>query len=128
MGREFNRRLDALPNAEGQPGSIRWLFDQFFSSERFAGLASSTQGDYRWLAMKLCGLKLGSQTLGAFSARAIRGKHADRLYAMLREESGHSTAHYACRFARRVWKWGARREFVAPEMPNPWAGMELQGM
>lgn len=41
-------------------------------------------------------------------------------------EGGHASAHYACRFARRVWKWAARREYVDPI--NPWASMELSGI
>lgn len=67
---------------------------------------------------------MGASTLGRVSARAVRPRHADKLYERLQEESGHSTAHYTCRVARRVWKWAARRELVDAH-PNPWAGMEL---
>lgn len=122
--RTLNRDLAELKAGSGVAGSVAWLFEQFFESERFGTLAASTQGDYRWLAKRIGRLQMGPQLLGQISARAIRPRHADKLYAMLREESGPSASHYACRFARRVWKWAARREFVDAH-PNPWAGMEL---
>jgi integrase len=122
--RTLNRDLAGLKPGAGVPGSVAWLFEQFFESERFGTLAPSTQGDYKWLAKRINGMQMGAQQLGQISARAIRPRHADKIYAVLKAESGPSASHYACRFARRVWKWGARREFV-DAAPNPWASMEL---
>lgn len=123
MAREFNRRLDAAPTSAGQPGTVRWLFDQFAASETHARLAESTRGDYRWLANLLCRLDMNGRPLGAFGARSITPMRADAIYAVIKRQSGHSSAHYACRFARRVWKWAGRREMVLRD--NPWTGMEL---
>lgn len=73
-------------------------------------------------------MQIGESKVGRLSCRVIRARHADALHAILLKESGHSAAHYACRFARRVWKWAARKEFVDPVVPNPWASMELSGI
>jgi integrase len=125
--RKLNKELANLDPEAPAPGTVAWLFEQFFASERFQGLAPNTQRDYRWLAKKLGGIQLGNQPLGCFQARAIRPRHADKLYALFVKESGHNAAHYACRVARRVWKWAGRRELVDPH-PNPWAEMELQSI
>lgn len=125
--RKLNRALVGRDPAAPVPGTVAWLFEEFFASDRFAGLAVSTQGDYRWLARRLGDMPIGMQNLGRLNARSVKPRHADAIYARLRVESGHTTAHYACRFARRVWKWAGRRELVDPH-PNPWAGMELAGV
>ncbi len=57
---------------------------------------------------------------------AVKARHADTIYELLRDKHGHASAHYACRFARLVWKWAARREIV--DGANPWADMELKGI
>ena len=126
--RRLNRDLAGLDPGAAEPGPVAWLFEEFFRGDRFGGLAPSTQGDYRWLARRLGRLAIGPQTLGRVQARAVRARHADRIYAVPAVESGHATAHYACRFARRVWKWAARREHVESHAANPWAGMELPGI
>jgi integrase len=125
--RKLNRDLAGLDPDQAAPGTVTWLFERFFASDRFAGLALSTQKDYRWLARRLGEVSLGSVPLGRVNALSVRPRHADRIYQLLKETSGHATAHYACRFARRVWKWAGRRELVAAH-PNPWAGMELAGL
>jgi integrase len=125
---KLNAELDGLDPGAAVPGTVAWLFGEFFKSDRFASLAKSTQGDYRWLAKRLGALLTGERSVGQLSCRVIRARHADALHAILLKESGHSAAHYACRFARRVWKWAARKEFVDPMMPNPWASMELSGI
>lgn len=122
--RRLNKDHAGLDADAHLPGTVAWLFQQFFATDRFTGLAPSTQNDYRWLAKRLGAVEMGPTTLGRVSARAVRPRHADKLYERLREESGHTTAHYACRVARRVWKWAARRELVDAH-PNPWAAMEL---
>lgn len=104
------------------PGSVRWLFQRFEESEAFRDLAASTQKDYRWLARMLSGHPVGAVPLGTLPAAAIKARHADRIYPELRAKHGDSAAHYACRFARRVWKWGRRQEHVGE---NPWAEMGL---
>lgn len=125
--RKLNKELAGLDPDAPVPGTVAWLFAQFFASERFKALAGSTQKDYRWLAKRIGKLAPGAAPISGIAARAIRPRHADKLYEMLRDESGPSVAHYACRVARRVWKWGARREFVDAH-PNPWAGMELASL
>ncbi len=125
--RKLNKdRADLDPGA-AVPGSVEWVFHQFFEGEKFAALAASTQADYRWLAKRLGAIPMGPTTVGRLSARAIKPRHADKLYLDLKKEAGHTTAHYACRFARRVWKWAARREMVDGAV-NPWAEMELAGV
>ncbi len=125
--RTLNRDLAGLDPGAARPGTVAWLFAQFFASDRFTKLAASTQGDYRWLAKRLGALEVGPRPFGQYDARVVRARHADKIYEQLTEGSGHATAHYACRFARRVWKWGGRREFV-DQHPNPWSGMELAGI
>lgn len=125
--RKLNKELAGLDPDAAAPGSVTWLFEQFFTSDRFGELSPSTQKDYRWLAKRLGTLEIGAQPLGHYAARALRPRHADQIYARLRVVSGHTTAHYACRFARRVWHWAGRRELVDAH-PNPWAAMELAGV
>lgn len=125
--RKLNKELAGLDPDRAPPGTVAWLFEQFMDGERFGKLAASTQKDYRWLAKRLGTVEIAATTLGRLGARAVRPRHADKIYQVLRAASGHSTAHYACRFARRVWKWAARREFV-DATPNPWSGMELAGL
>jgi len=128
LARTLNR--DHLALGPGAPaiGSVSWLLEAFLASDRFAELAASTQRDYRWIAQRvLPPLPVASQELGRYPATSIRPRHADAIHALLRAEHGASAAHYACRVARRIWHWGARREMVDAAM-NPWAGMELRGI
>ena len=107
-------------------GTIRWLFDSFLAGERAQALAPATRRDYRWLALRVIGpLRLGPLTVGEMPAMAIRPRHADRIYALIVEANGAAAGHYATRFARRVWKWAARKELVDQ---NPWREMELKGL
>jgi site-specific recombinase XerD len=109
-------------------GSVKWMFEAFLGSDRFEGLAASTQKDYRWITRKvLSPLALGNRELGSYPAMAIRPRHADSIYSLVKEDIGHPAAHYACRVARRIWHWAARREIV-DAVVNPWAGMELRGI
>jgi hypothetical protein len=125
LARQINAELQ-----KGQgpaPGSVRWLFTLFEQDERFGRLAPSTKKDYLWLGRLLCGLPVGGVALGGFPAGALKPRHADRLYEALCLDHGKATAHYACRYARRVWNWGGRRDHV-DRRDNPWARMELQGI
>jgi hypothetical protein len=92
--RKLNAELAGLDPGAAEPGSVAWLFEQFFASERFGTLGKQTQRDYRWLAKKLGALELGNQALGRYQARAIRPRHADRIYALLTAAHGHNVAHY----------------------------------
>ncbi|WP_073139212.1 tyrosine-type recombinase/integrase [Muricoccus roseus] len=121
--RSLNKEHLALAAEAPLPGSVAWLLGTFNETDRFNGLAASTQKDYRHLARVLGGVEVGNTTLGRMAAMSIRPRHADGLFAKLKAERGLHTAHYACRYARRVWKWAARKELVGPV--NPWAGMEL---
>lgn len=108
-------------------GTIRWMLDLFFQSERAQTLAPSTLRDYRWLAYSvLAPLRAGTVIVGEMPAMAIKPRHADGIHKAIMEERGNAAAHYAARFARRVWHWAARREIVGAV--NPWAGMELAGL
>lgn len=122
--RKLNQELANLEPASAVPGTVTWIFDRFFASEKFAALAPATQRDYRWLAKVLGDLPMGAKPLGSYSARAVKARHADTVYAAIVADRGHSAGHYACRFARRVWKWAGRLDFVDPH-PNPWASMGL---
>ncbi len=107
-------------------GTVAWVLEAFLESDKFKALAASTQGDYTWLARKvLRPLPVNTRQLGDLAANAIRPIHADGIYDELLTSKGHHTAHYACRFARRVWKWARRREMVDE---NPWEKMEMQGL
>jgi integrase len=125
--RKLNKELAGLDPDAAPPGTVTWLFEQFFAGERFKSLAAGTQRDYRWIARTLGTVPVGNQTLGRLQARAIRPRHADSIYAALLKEKGHSAAHYACRVARRVWKWAGRRELVE-QNANPWSDMELKSI
>ena len=120
---------DHLSLGADQPavGSVAWVLETFLADEKCTTLAASTQKDYRWLARKvLAPLQVNNRPLGELRALAIKPRHADAIYAQLKAANGHATAHYACRFARRVWKWAGRREIV--DQANPWAAMELAGL
>ncbi len=123
MARQLNQQFAGLPSAAKTPGTVEWMFEQFFEGEKFDTLAANTQRDYRWLAKRLCGLEIAGNRLGSLPARSVKARHADKLYATLVKD-GATAAHYACRFARRVWKWAGRRDLVDAH-PNPWSGMEL---
>ena len=123
VARGLNRQLAG--EGKAAPGTVRWLFDQWEASDKFATRADSTRKDYRWLAKLLAAHQVGGVALGELPAKALRARHADKIHADLRAKHGPATAHYACRFARRVWNWGRRQEAV---QDNPWAGMELAGL
>ncbi|EHM01222.1 site-specific recombinase, phage integrase family [Acetobacteraceae bacterium AT-5844] len=124
--RALNKRHLELRDDQPVPGTVAWLFRQFEASDRFGKLANGTQRDYRWLAKLLEAHPVGNTTLGRLPAMAIKPRHADGIFAELFQSNGHHAAHYACRYARRVWKWAARREHVGPV--NPWSGMELPSL
>jgi Phage integrase family len=108
-------------------GSVRWVFAKFLESERAKSLADSTRRDYKWLAERVIQpVRVGSLLVADMPAMGIKARHADRIYELIAQERGHATGHYATRFARRVWKWAARRELV--DATNPWAGMELRSL
>jgi len=123
--RTLNRDNLSIGVNQAPVGTVRWMIDTFLDSERCATLAAATQRDYRWLGVKvLSNIPVGAHTLGNLPAVSIKPRHADFIYTIIREERGDATAHYACRFARRLWHWAARREIVPPV--NPWTGMELR--
>lgn len=123
VARGLNRQLAG--DGKAAPGTVRWLFDLWEASDKFASRADSTRKDYKWLARLLAGHQAGGVALGTLPARALRARHADKIHADLASKHGAATAHYACRFARRVWNWGRRQEAVGD---NPWSGMELPGL
>jgi len=127
LARRLNAELQDLPAGAHMPGTVGWVFEQFFASENFTSKASSTQTDYRWLAKRLGREIVGDDLLATLNAASLKPRHADAIIASVEKLSGHSTAHYCARFARRVWKWAARQEFVGAAV-NPWSGMELKGL
>lgn len=123
--RTLNRENLSIGKDQSPVGTVRWMIDTFLDSERCSGLSAVTQRDYRWLGQKvLSDIPVGAHTLGQLPAASVKPRHADFIYTIVRDERGEATAHYACRFARRLWHWAARREIVP--MVNPWAGMELK--
>ncbi|MBR0648099.1 tyrosine-type recombinase/integrase [Roseomonas terrae] len=104
---------------------MRWLFSLFEATAKFEGLADNTRRDYRWLAGVLAAHDVNGLQLGTIPAKALKPRHADKIHADLRIARGAAAAHYACRYARRVWNWARRQEHVEA---NPWAGMELPGV
>jgi integrase len=126
MARKLNAELLALPLGTKAPGCVGWVFDKFFEGEKFQKLAHSTQVDYRWLAKRICKVQVDHRTLGEINAMSIKPHNADWIIDQIREESGHSVSHYCARFARRVWKWAGRKEYV-PAL-NPFKDMELEGL
>jgi len=125
--RKLNRELAGLDPDAPEPGSVSWLFAEFSRHEKFAALGASTQGDYKWIARRLGAVQIGAQAFGRYPARAVKARHADRIYALVRDESGPAAAHYVCRVARRVWNWAGRLEHV-DRADNPWAKMELKSL
>lgn len=123
VARQLNQQLAGEGRA-GQ-GTVRWLLDQFEASPTFERKAESTRKDYRWLGRLLSAHEIGGVQLGGLPARAIRARHADKIHAELKTKHGAATAHYACRYSRRVWNWARRQEHVED---NPWAAMELAGL
>jgi site-specific recombinase XerD len=124
--RMLNRDHLTLTPDKPAVGSVGYVLEAFLESDRYKALAASTQRDYRWLARTvLRPLPAGRRPLGEMPAMAVKPIHADGIYATLLAGRGPSTAHYACRFARRVWKWALRRDLVDA---NPWTEMELAGL
>ena len=126
LARKLNQELQALTEGAQPAGTVSWVFEEFFKTEKFQSLAKSTQTDYRWLAKCLNNVQVGERTLGEFIAMAIKPRHADQIYNHILNARGHSTAHYCARFARRVWKWAGRKEYVGSV--NPWRDMELKSL
>ena len=128
FARTLNRDHLQLGPGAPAPGSVAWLYEAFLASERFQQLAEKTRRDYSFVMRTVLGtLLLGGKTVAEYQARTIRPRHADGIYALLQAQRGHHSAHYACRVARRIWHWGARRELV-DATSNPWAGMELRSL
>lgn len=126
--RTLNRDHLGLGPKDAPVGSVLWMFNSFVAGDRFEALAAATQRDYRWLLLRvLAPMELGGRPLGGYLATQIKPRHADAIYGLIKESHGHSAAHYACRVARRVWKWGGRRELV-DRLNNPWTDMELKGI
>ena len=125
--RILNQDAEKMGAGLGAPGTVHWVFQQFFLSENFAKLAEPTKRDYRWVLRMLDGTKLGPMALSAFPIRTIKPRHADRVYGLLRAGGKIAAAHYACRVSRRVWKWAGRQGFV-DRTENPWTEMELRGL
>ena len=48
--RKLNAELAIMQAGANAPGTVAWVFGQFFSSDRFNSLARFTQTDYRRLA------------------------------------------------------------------------------
>ncbi len=126
MAKKLNAELLAMPLGAKAPGCVAWVFEQFFETEKFKSLARSTQTDYRWLAQRLGKVMMGNRPLGEFNAMSIKARHADFVIEQINKESGHSASHYCARFARRVWKWAGRKEFV--DQINPFKDMEMKGL
>lgn len=123
--RKLNRENLSIGPDQAPVGTVRWMIDVFLDSDRCKGLAPATQRDYRWLGQRvLSDIAVGATTLGAMAATGIKPRHADHIHGLILEARGPATAHYACRFARRLWHWAARREIV--DSVNPWSGMELK--
>jgi site-specific recombinase XerD len=126
--RTLNRDHLGLGPKDAPVGSILWMFNTFIADDKFEALAASTKRDYRWLLLRvLATMELSGRPLGGYLATQIKARHADAIYGLLKESIGHSSAHYACRVARRVWHWGGRREMV-DRIDNPWTNMELKGI
>ena len=127
--RRLNKELAGLDPDAPQPGSVAWIFGEFFAGERFAGLAESTQKDYRWLARRLGG---GSQsrTKRWDESRRAQCAHAMPIGSTRSSKRTAATPPRTTPAGSRegVWKWAARREHVDPSAANPWAGMELPGL
>jgi hypothetical protein len=127
LARKLNAEHLHLGPGAPVPGTVLWLFESFLAGERCKSLATSTQRDYAWLSRRvLAPLQLGTKTFGEYHAISVKPRQADAIYTLLKAAHGQSSAHYACRLARRVWKWGARRGLTDPV--NPWSGMELPGL
>lgn len=127
LARKLNEEMAVIQRGAKAPGTVSWLFDQFFETERFKGLAHSTKVDYRWLAKCLGAVKIAGDDLAGLPAPSIKARHADAIVETISAERGHATAHYCARFARRIWKWAKRKEFVTAG-DNPWAGMEMKSL
>lgn len=118
------------PDASAWPhGSVGWLLEKFLA--QFAAndrKSPKTKQDYAWLAKVLRDMPLPNSpamTFGKLMVLGLKPRHADAAYATLAKARGATSAHYACRFARRVWHWAARQEWATE---NPWVKMELPGV
>lgn len=125
---ELNKHHLALTAKQHAPGTVAWLLDKFEASDKLESKAKATQRDYKWLARVLRDLELGPQRtlFGRYQVLAVKPRHADAIYGLLRKDRGEATAHYACRFARRVWHWAKRQEWAG--QANPWEKMELRAV
>ena len=121
---KLNAHARQLAPGAGAPGTVQWIFEQFFLTEKFNSLGVTTQRDYRWILRMLSEAKFAGKPVAERGAKSLKARHADSIFTLLRDKHSPAAAHYAARVCRRVWKWAARKEFV-DAYPNPWAGMEL---
>jgi hypothetical protein len=115
-------------------GTVRWLCRWFLQHPKVTRRSASTQDDYRRALDTVCVQPTKSGTWGDLPARAIRPRHADKLYERIQwveDRKGDSvvrrrrlrTANLCMQVARRMWKLALRAELVAV---NPFERMGLE--
>ena len=103
--------------------SFLWLSDQYFDSERYLGLAKSTQTGYRKSASVIAQhpTRLG-QPLSAISLHYWDSYLVQRLVDDWTSTRGPSAAKHLHSFIRLVFKWAKNRGYCET---NPAIGIEL---
>lgn len=121
---------DWRKGAEGAsmvPGSVEWLFQWYRKQARFTSKKAKTRADYGKLMDMLAAreTKKGAPPFGKRRAADVDAAAADRLYEMLRADTGPRQASYAMQVCRLVWSWATRHYKVTWVKENPFMGMGL---
>lgn len=95
-------------------GSVEWLFQWYRKQARFTSKKAKTRADYGKLMDMLAAreTKRGAPPFGKRRAADVDAAAADRLYEMLRANTGPRQASYAMQVCRLVWSWAARHHGV----------------
>ena len=109
------------------PDSVEALVKHYRTTTRYAKLAESSRASYEQFLKTALNFTLSYGTrFGSVKAKAIRARHADALYAAIRDKDsgGHlSLAKDVVKVLRVVWSVGIRHEKVKE---NPWRGMNVE--
>ena len=97
-----------------QPGTISWLFFQYFASNKFKKKAPRTQSDYRHYAKRMCNRDVNGVPFGKLRISNVK-RVSIRSY--LDTASAPVQANRQVTFLGTVWNWMAEYQEDMP--PNP---------
>jgi len=90
---KLNEHARQLAPGAGAPGTVQWIFEQFFLTEKFNSLGATTQRDYRWILRMLSEAKFAGKPVAERGAKSLKARHADSIFTLLRDKHSPAAAH-----------------------------------